>query len=288
MTLTVDKTPIDFTLEDGDSLQDVINSISNWLKKDHLIIEKLYINDNDYSQKSFDIDLDSINSIEIETIAFNELNINNISWIIYFFNSLISAIESWNTKVLGQVKKEIPFVLELLPTLLSINNSLKEDIYSNQIEDLLTKYDYFQCDEKSIDKDSVISHFKNIVLLLNERLNEFTNPKEELKTTILLLNSFREDIESISLLLQSGKEDEAAKIMTKFTNVFQKLIRIVTFNINNSEISGDNSINEFTKELNDILSELLEGYESQDVVLIGDILEYELSPRIEELSKMIG
>lgn len=288
MTLTIDKTPIDFTLENESSLEDVVKSISKWLSEHHLIIEKLYINEQDYSLRDFDIALNDVKDISVETISFKDLNINNLSWIIFFFNSLIKALNAWDSKVLNQVEKEIPFVLEHIPTLLSLDYTTNEDIYSNQITDILKKYDYFKCSEDSVNKDEVIGLFNSIVILLTERLNEFENTKEELKATILLLNSFREDIESISILLQSGKEDKAALIMSKFTNVFQKLIRIITFNINDKEIIGDNNISDFTNELNEILTELLEGYESQDVVLIGDILEYELSPRIKKLNEIIG
>lgn len=288
MKLVIDNTPIDFTLDNETNLKEVISSISKWLADSQLIIEKLQINSEDYSNKELNSDLENIKKIEIDTISYRDLNINNISWIMYFFNNLSQAIEKWNVSALDLVEKESSTILEHIPNLLSLDNSKKDTIYAEKIQTILKNYNYFKCNESEVNKEEVLNFFNNITVLLKERLNEYQKPKEELKASILLLNSFREEIESISLLLQSGKEGDAASIMTKFTNVFQKLLRIITFNINNKEITGDNNIKEFTNELHGILEELLEGYESQDVVLIGDILEYELSPKIEELNRLIG
>lgn len=288
MTLTIDKTPIDFTLENEKSLTEVVESINSWLSQSQLIIEKIFINQCDYSLKDFDTKLEDVNQIEIETLSFKDLNIHNISWIIYFFERLTSAISDWNKDLLKQVKSEIPFVLEHLPTLLSLDNCTKEEIHSNKIEQLLNEYNFFQCEESDINKSMVLESLDSVTLLLKERLNEFTHPKEELKTSVTLLNSLREEIESVSMYLQSGKEKQAAAVMAKFTNIFQKIIRIINFNLNNTDVIGNINVVDFTSDLNDILNELLEGYESQDVVLIGDILEYELSPRVEELNEILS
>ena len=39
----------------------------------------------------------------------------------------------------------------------------------------------------------------------------------------------------------------------------------------------------FYQELNGVLSELLEAFAAKDSVLIGDLMEYEIAPRLEQL-----
>jgi hypothetical protein len=46
---------------------------------------------------------------------------------------------------------------------------------------------------------------------------------------------------------------------------------------------GDRSLGEFYTEMNGHLSELLEAFAAQDSVLIGDLMEYEVAPRLEQL-----
>ncbi|MGL1894088.1 MAG: hypothetical protein OCD02_20825 [Spirochaetaceae bacterium] len=288
MTITIDKKRIDFSLDNEKKLNEVIESLNTWLSESQLIIEKLYINNEDYSLKDLEISLDDINVIDIETLSFKDLNIHNISWVKYFFERLIKAITTWDSVILKQVKTEIPFMITHIPTLLSLDNIKPENIHSKNITEILEKYNYFNCKEEIVDKEYVIQYFKNIIVLLNERLNEYNNAKEELITSIDVLVSFKEELESVATYLQSGKEDKAAIIMTKFTNIFHKILRLLNFNLKNNEIVNDNNLNEFTEGLDEILIELLEGYESQDIVLIGDILEYELSPRIETLKKIFS
>ncbi|OQY41025.1 MAG: hypothetical protein B6229_00245 [Spirochaetaceae bacterium 4572_7] len=288
MTITIDKKQIDFTLENESKLLTVIDNIKTWLGESQLIIEKLYVNNSDYSNGDLNIDLNDVNRIDIETLSFLDLNINNLTWILYFFERLQSAVDVWDTKLLSEVKDEAPFILSHLPTILSLDNTVPEDIYSENLLELFKVYNYFQCKESIVDKKNVSKQLADIITLISERLREFNNPKEELLGSIKVLVLLKDDIESVSLYLQSGKTDKAALIMTKLINLLQKVLRILNFNIKDSNITGGKDIIEFTNGLNDILIELIEGYESQDIVLIGDILEYELSPRIDDLSNFFN
>ncbi|QEN05752.1 hypothetical protein EW093_13910 [Thiospirochaeta perfilievii] len=286
MTLTIDKNNIDFSLENEKYLNEVISNISSWLSKNQLIVEKLYIDNEDYSNRDLNVKIDDIRSIEIETLSFTELNINNISWIKYFFQRLTLALDNWDREILLQVNDEIPFVLNHLPNILSLDNKTPEYGKNEIILELLNRYNYLNCKEESVDKESINDIFEDIILLLNERLREFSNPKEELITSIKVLVSLKPDLESVAIYLQAGNEEKAAKVMNTFTHILHKVLRILNFNINNVKVTNGNDLNEFTDGLDDILNELLDGYESQDTVLIGDILEYEISSRIEKLEDL--
>lgn len=283
MTLTIDKKEIDFTLDNEKYLKEVIQNINNWLNENQLIIEKLYINNQDYSSHDLNIELKDIHIIDIETLSFTELNINNLSWIKYFFERLINAINEWDMEILKQVKNEVPFVINHLPIILSPDNKIPQYLYSEKLTEFLEIYNYFICKEEVVNKKELTDFLETIVVVLTERLHEYTDAKKELISSIDILYNLKDDLESVSIYLQSGKEKEARVIMGKFTEIFNKILRIINFNLKNFELKDGENIQEFTEGLDDILNELLEGYESQDTVLIGDILEYELSPRIETL-----
>lgn len=288
MTLTINQQQIDFTLENEATLKEVVSNIDSWLSNDQLTIEKLVVNGSDYSDRDLDISLDSINSIEIETLSFHDMNVHNISWIKYFFEQLISAIESWNPEILEQVEKESAFILNNISTILSEDNKTPDTIITQQISELLSLYNNFQCSESIVDKDKTLGLLNRVIILLNERLNEFENVEAELQSGIEVLNSLTEELESVSIYLQSGKSREAATIMGKFTGAFNKVLRIINFNIKNPIFADNSNIQDFVDGLDEILHELLEGFESQDTVLIGDILEFELPPKIESLKQIFS
>ncbi len=287
MILKIDKKQIDFTLEGEVYLSEIVTKLNEWLASNQLIIEKIYINNEDYSNNDLHIELNDINIIEIETLGFKELNINNITWTKYFFERLTVAIETWDNNILKQVRDEIPFIINHIPTILSLDNVTPEYAYSQKIEEKMKLYNFFDCKEEIVDKTSLNSLFHNIINLLNERLNEYVDPKKELDCSFKLLDEIKNDIEMVSIFMQSGKNDKATKTMSTFTNILHKILRIVNFNMKNKDIIVDNTILDFIQELDDILAELLDGYESQDTVLIGDILEYEISPRLEKLKEIL-
>ena len=145
MTITIDKIPIDFTLENESKLLTIIDHIKIWLEESQLIIEKLYINNKDFSNSDLNVDLADINRIDIETLSFRDLNINNLTWILYFFERVLSAINHWDIKILNEVKSEASFILSNLPTILSLDHKVPVHIDSENLLELFTSYNYFQC-----------------------------------------------------------------------------------------------------------------------------------------------
>ncbi|MBN2618156.1 MAG: hypothetical protein JXR64_07560 [Spirochaetales bacterium] len=285
MVVTIDEKIIDVTLEYEKNLKEIIINIDNWLNQGQFIIEKLYVNNQDYTNKDLDLAIENISRIDIKTISFTDLNINNLSWTKYFFEKLIIAVKNWDINILSQVESESKFVLEHIPTLLSLDNIKPELYYSEKLKDLFNSYSYFNCNEEIVNKDEIITFLNGIDLLLTERLNEYTNTKEELKTSIEVLYMLKDEIENVSIFLQTGKAKDAGIIMSKFTSSFHKVLRILNFNLKNKDIVGEVDVLSLLTGIDDILNDLVDGYENKDTVLIGDILEYELTPKIEILKE---
>ena len=75
--------------------------------------------------------------------------------------------------------------------------------------------------------------------------------------------------------------------MVRFSELSQSLVRVVaSVFTSNSDVKvdvGGMPLQDFYGELNSILEELLEAFEAKDSVLIGDLMEYEIAPRLEQL-----
>jgi hypothetical protein len=116
------------------------------------------------------------------------------------------------------------------------------------------------------------------------RLQELQDPKAALKTLSGALAVCIEDVSEISILLQTGKDRQAMDTIVRFSELSQSLVRLV------ASIFPDNSnedLETFYEELNGVLSELLEAFDAKDSVLIGDLMEYEIAPRLERLRKLL-
>ena len=125
----------------------------------------------------------------------------------------------------------------------------------------------------------------SLSIFIEERLRELSDPAREINNAEALIKSISERMEELPLDLQTGKDKRAAETMQLFSGIGEKLFRI--FFIYRSEgLSIDEykidetPAREFIDGFNASIIELSEAYKNQDIVLAGDIAEYELSPKL--------
>ena len=108
--------------------------------------------------------------------------------------------------------------------------------------------------------------------------NLLTNPAHELYSSLLIIEKILPQVSEIALLFQTGKDREAMQLIARFTKLVSILLNIVPqFDNLNKKIAPTAS------ELNRSLKELLEAFNVKDNVLIGDLMEYEIVPKVETL-----
>jgi len=124
--------------------------------------------------------------------------------------------------------------------------------------------------------------------LFEERLRELRDPAGEMGRTALLVDDICARLTEFPLDIQTGKDARAAETVNVFSGIAEKVFRIYnTLKIEGFPIAGitiDNTpINDYITEFSNALKELLDAYERRDTVLIGDMAEYEMAPRLRGL-----
>jgi hypothetical protein len=124
--------------------------------------------------------------------------------------------------------------------------------------------------------------------LYEERVRELRDPAGEMGRTAPLVDDICARLTEFPLDIQTGKDARAAETVNVFSGVAEKVFRIYrTLKIEGfpvAEIIIDNTpINDYITEFGNALKELLDAYERRDTVLIGDMAEYEMSPRLRGL-----
>lgn len=107
----------------------------------------------------------------------------------------------------------------------------------------------------------------------------------ELGTRFSLCVSLLQDV---PVLLQTGKDLQVLESIHRFSSDLQSLYQLLPLiPIAGIQSGADGSITatleSYPSELAPILAELLAALEAKDTVLVGDLSEYELAPRIEKL-----
>ena len=100
-------------------------------------------------------------------------------------------------------------------------------------------------------------------------------------------------LKNIPVEMQSGKDIKAKQTIIKLSDVMNAFCSTVTWSslfpekFGSIMVDGKN-LSDFLSEFSPILKDFSEALENSDSVLLGDLSEYEICPRLEILSKAIG
>ncbi len=122
----------------------------------------------------------------------------------------------------------------------------------------------------------------------NERLAEIEDPVASMKGAARLFQAIKGDLKEVPVRMQTGKDAEAMRSMMLTVELINKTVRLLPEFAKTLGIAADMAIagqswESFFNGFNDILRELAGAFEHKDGVLIGDLAEYEIVPRLEAL-----
>lgn len=148
------------------------------------------------------------------------------------------------------------------------------------------------------DKNIEIENFDEISkqnLNGNEKFEFNIISKEEIKIGIKnLLKSFEflnDRIKQIPLDLQCGKIKESFMVIKNLADCISDFCHISTLSALFPEISvkkiDEQNIQDFFADFTPILSDFEEAIKQNDTITISDLCEYEISPRLENISKSL-
>jgi hypothetical protein len=124
--------------------------------------------------------------------------------------------------------------------------------------------------------------------IIRERLLEIENPRREIAASGPLVEAAAARLEELPLDIQTGKDGRAAETVQLFSIVAGKLLRLLGllklegYSPENLTAAGV-PVFEYVGEFESTLKELASAYEAKDAVLVGDLAEYELAPRLLKL-----
>jgi hypothetical protein len=130
--------------------------------------------------------------------------------------------------------------------------------------------------------------FPEMSALLDERIRELVDPRREFLQAGTLVSGIAARLEELPLDMQTGKDRRAAETVQLFSHTAEKVLRLLHLlsvqGLALETLAIDRlPFYEFIGAFSATLKELLSAYTSQDVVLVGDLAEYELAPRLVKL-----
>jgi hypothetical protein len=117
---------------------------------------------------------------------------------------------------------------------------------------------------------------------LGARLADAENPREASTRCAAALGSLQPRITEVSVLFQTGKDRAAMETVLAFIEAAQSLIDLLPF------LPPDADRGRLVADLTPVLQQLAGAFDAKDAILVGDLLEYEIAPRMERIIPLIG
>ena len=286
MVITINEKPADISLENEKSLKDVISGLDTWLKKEGFFMSNALLNGKALSLDETDlgdIKIENIERLDIFAHELQELVLENVGTLYQFLFLVKSNIAEKNAENIRELRTELPYILDTMDSILGV----EKGVFSEKLKTLID-IGIGQDGVPMENTEELIQYLNTILLFLENIIREKTDPAGEFVKTVKALGLSLPNIREITVLLQTGKDKEAMELIIAFTELSSKVTRLFPLlegvdTVRIPENVGEKPLRDFYTEMNGFLSELLEAFENEDSVLIGDLLEYEIAPRIEEL-----
>jgi hypothetical protein len=268
-TITINGKIADITLEAEKTLGELLSGLDSWLEESGQYLSGIEVDGKRYDasslEKAFDIGLDGILRLDIKTSSWVELMLEALFGVkndLEFFGknpSEISGPEAGFQKSATWKEGHTALFLK--------NNAV--DIYQLMLQIL----------------DGKIPPEKALPFV-TERIRELQDPASEIGAASPAITEISKRLEDLPLDLQTGKDARAAETIALFSGVTEKLFRLLHI-LRRGGIAIE-SISSFLDEFGSAVKEIHSAYTNKDTVLVGDLAEYELAPRLLEFLSLLG
>jgi hypothetical protein len=285
MEILVNREPLDYQLESETSLGEVVDGVQEWLNDGKFTITSLDVNDEAYPihdrQSWQDIDLDAVERLEIEAIPLSDAKQTTLIALIEFLDILDDILRLRQEERLREVVVELPYVREQIAAIIPTYVDSQTGVLFNA-----------QLNSGALPEESVVASLHNeltdLKTLLLSRAKELVYPLRELAVTLGTLRSFASNLEEVPVLLQTGKDTEAMQMVITLTELLSRVYRVAPLaeQADGADQLDLRGLRALLGELAPQLRELEEAFKVKDTVLVGDLLEYEVAPRLLQLDSV--
>ncbi|AEJ61660.1 hypothetical protein Spith_1396 [Spirochaeta thermophila DSM 6578] len=283
MELVINQKKVDIALEHEQTLGEVFSGVEEWLNKAGLFITEARLNGeaaipleerNEWER----LPVDQVKMLEITAYTPQEFRAYTLSTLreyLLVMKSLVEKEDYPNLRLLAEdffsLREHLSYLLpEIFPT--EGASPLEKALKTSS---LLTSTSLSPESKKEI-----LELVSALLVLIEDRIEELLSPLDHLRKTAQALSSELERLSEVSILLQTGKAVEARDIVLRFSEYLQRIIRLLG-NLDRDTREQWEGLPGLAQEINGFLSEVTQAYEDQDYVLVGDLFEYEIIPRMQ-------
>lgn len=300
MKLLVNDQAVDMQLQDEKTAWDLTVQLERWLQEQGFALTGLRIDEQNRDLAAADwrgLALDGIGSFAIEASKLSELRQANLELLRDYAEGMNQALVELSQG--GNAFPRVRAHLEAYPDVRPALHYLGGGVGNGGDGDFARNLDRLVAAAKRPDGSfnpdvlpELAGQFHAMLVLAQDRLNELADPARDARSTLLILQSLQQDLSMVSTRILTGKSREAFDTILRFSELMTKLMRLFWLMIEAQSPDAEppfsrDELQNWSATVNQTLEQITQALDSQDTVLLGDILEYELPQHIESLARLI-
>lgn len=282
MRLKINGEQVNFSLEKEKTLAEVMSGVQAWLGGAGFVITGVSVDGQDLLSVPAGIwgntAVDSIQEIDIQALHTADMKVDH--W---------QTLDVWLGMLADEVKAPGPVLEELLTSLPETLGGIKANPFLPPGTDALDRFTRMfegrRTDElrrwSPEQRQEAASLIGVLRKELGHRISDAAQPKEALARCVSDLHARVQQLPDVSVLLQTGKDKAAMETVIGFTDTVHSVLALVPF------LPPDPERGRMIADLTPVLRDLVAAFDAKDSVLIGDLLEYEIAPRITRLMPLL-
>lgn len=290
MQLYINGEKIDSSLEGEKTVWDVIVSLTRLFAEEDKIITGVTVNGQFYSS-----DNDALQEFPVEKIENLELEVADKQEVVETLvqksrEICVSIAEDLKTNSyahVGQYREIMEWVLEVLEIIQSLSpvEMVDNTLIRNTVRELLM---YWESPQK------VVEDIPQLIQVMQSLAQYFELLEVKVKTPVRIerqeledaLNGLLETLPKIAENFQLGQDKMAFDKIHQVVSVLESAVLYLRQN-EKTLSSREDEIESLAQGLNALLADIVSAFEKSDVVLLGDLLEYELPEKIEAYKSVV-
>jgi hypothetical protein len=282
--LTINGDQISYSLENEQTLGDVARGVQQWLAAAGFHVTEMRADDRDLlegqPQEWNDLAVDSVGRLSVQAHHTGDMRIEH--W---------QTVQTWLDMLAQEVAPGAAAqpLQELLGNLSETLAGFKANPFLPRTSNATDRFSALFSGQSAVDiRAWPEDRLREASALIDEvraslaaRVTDATHPRETLLRCASRIRTLLGSLSEVSVLLQTGRDKAAMEIVIGFSDAVQDLLDLLPFlppNVDRGRVIA---------ELTPFLRELVTAFDVKDTVMIGDLLEYEISPRMERLAPLL-
>ncbi len=284
MKILINDVPISFELEDETRAGEIYDGVVQWLNGSGHHVEYTMVNGKRVSDTDLewrDMEIATVDTIAVRAHSIHQSEVEQLETIMTYVDLFRRVMTEGNADQIASVMEELPFVTGGIERIApDLGGLLDEPVREGaDLSDPTTR-------------KLAARRAEELAPLLEQRQRELLDPEHEMRATISALDAVLPAFEEVPTQLQTGQQRTAMAAVARFSELASRMLRIIPLLIETrpplyDAKVGDGTLSDVIPALNGLFLELESAMHDQDLVLVGDLLEYELLPHFSNLSAML-